>query len=1367
MGIIENMETKFLNSIPSANVKASPSVNSQNDGIFNSEENMKWANSKLAQKPFIVGKNSEDTDKRFSILLDRGTSIDISSGMFSSDGYLFKIGEQGSLSYDDDTVDYSISLDTDEINNFVFGLTGQGTSTAIESELNSFVFSEFAVDPEDMESVQENWKNAYDWNSYVGYIKLTYTGDFYNELSIVGNNLVRGKRHVPILEPTTSNVETPDAIKSYLITVHQQDENIPVDTDFAVIESDPSTISIYYAIRVKSKYVQNNGGSTFYVGNYFIYFTDIFSIFFSYDACPIQSRTYPNTESVFTDMTNNIPLQAYTMSDCIYNTIPKNFYDPDSLYRQRGTANPNKWQKYTKRMDLTDYQQAVLPVQSGHDPLADIMDKYTAAQLVGTFQYIETNFSDVYVENTLSYYCIKDIEDTDKITYTYNGVDIHVPVAFMTSDGRLCPDGFICGENNNRSESRIFAEGYLHYVKRKYMEKIEVPDPTEEDIKNVTIEQLIQSQSFLPAYTIIFKYISMYMQLCYSSLVDNVMYTDKTKFNGCGNQLLTVDPNLDNDESNTYLDYSITTITKEGTVISTGTKSDIVLTYHKDTSSDYDRCEERASSYDSYTLIDGTTSGSVDEYVYELHPNDTLDGKDIRLIDTDDPINYIRSCRLSEYQYYWIDEKEDYDKYAQRTLNITDPADYLRFYKFGYENNAFTLVQCTTQITSDILVSQDPETYVTGPTGRIDKVVLDDYLMPVHIKKYTSYICIDLGDGSIINYQPLKNCGVSMLSKYQYSESIKQETDSLINGLAFAWNQYQWRAEIPLTISLNYDYLDYLRGADLENPDEYKGISFSYKIPDDIVDTDLVVFNLVMSASPTNTNFDNESCSTFTNIIFEDGKVNREAYIHISKIFGDNGESLRSMLENKILAISDELVSRIQRLELTIYGPHGDDGLVSRVEQNESDIATLIPQVAENKENIQIINTNVTALGGRLTLAETDIADLKVKVERNKNDIDALFDIVAQLVILAGTCGANVQYEVVKTTEREDNPEDPTHSIITSEVNAYLHGSGETFDYGYQGAVYWLIGPPFSPLCAETRINSIIIDNGITKIGSSLFYNCSNISEIKTINMNNRVVSGFPSSVKKIGSSAFVNCGFTELTIPDTIGDDPSYWAYVEDPTLPEVLPPIGEGVFNSNNDLETVNYNGQMISDYMFGYCPSLETFNMGTSVKMFGLRMFEGNYHLTTINYAGTAIQWNNIIKGTTRDVDMWYQVWLTGELVDYGTKKTIVCSDYIIKLYAFPATLITYLNPDPYDPTQNADPNYIMVESKTDKPQPSSEYDGWICIVTGPSQGAGTSHEYGQWYVCSYDTDENIWTWGEAHAGSTSGPSGLLYTTQTPIS
>ena len=69
---------------------------------------------------------------------------------------------------------------------------------------------------------------------------------------------------------------------------------------------------------------------------------------------------------------------------------------------------------------------------------------------------------------------------------------IPVPVVFMTSDGRLCPDGFICGENNNRSESRIFAEGYLHYVKRKYMEEIGVPEPTEEDIKNVTIEQLIQ-----------------------------------------------------------------------------------------------------------------------------------------------------------------------------------------------------------------------------------------------------------------------------------------------------------------------------------------------------------------------------------------------------------------------------------------------------------------------------------------------------------------------------------------------------------------------------------------------------------------------------------------------------------------------------------------------------------------------------------------------------------------------------------------------------------------------------------------------------------------------------------------------------------
>ena len=1445
-GIIERLENSILDSVPSVNIKASPSANSQNDGLFNSEENLKWANKKLSQKPFIVGKDSEDVDKHLSIALDKGTSIELSSGMFSSDGYLFKIAKEGHLDYDEADVNYSIDLDTYGVNEFVLGLSNSGNQNAIKQNLNDFVYSEYQYDSVNNPQFAENWTNAYKQNKVVGYICINYSNDFLQEIQ-QGTGTINYKNTVIDTETEPAQpFENADEIREFIADSATLKFNQP----FAFVRADSFTV--YYPIKIKYKFVKNESGDTYYIGNYFISFTDIFSMFFSYDICPIKSRSYPNTESTLVDIDNNAPIAALqqspqpAFSNCILTTMPRNLYDFDSLY------NAATGRKILKD-DISGYSGVNTITVTG-DPLSDIFTKISAYDAVNAFSSSQAEFANVTVKNTLSYYCIKDSDIPEGRKLNYDGNK--VPVCFMTSDGRLCPDGLICADDDSVTVGNIFIEGYLHYIKRMYLtsNNTSQTQPTEEEIKAVTTEKLVAWADFVNYYPMLFKYISLYMQLGYSSLVDNVIYptgaTDsaKVKFNGCGTALKAQYSNLNEDTFGNIVqpDYSYSGVSKYGTTVSSLPCTRDML-YHKDIDSDNKRFLNRCDCEDNnVTLINGTITDSVMPYKYSDEPVTFDNLTDITLIGVEDPINYIRRCRLNTS--YSVRDDAAYQALTKRMFG-----DNLTFYKWFYGSSTYSPTASTVKISVS--------------SGVLDNVVLDDYLMPMKIvDKYVPKTSI-----TAYEYFPYFDDRFDTLltTKYQYSVNAHADTDSMINGFAFEWDQYQWRVEIPLTISLNYDGLDYLRGTDLIDVDIYKGIEFSYKLPTDITDKDLVVFNLVMSTDPTNSNFDKESCSVFANIMYEEGKTNREAYIHISKIYGDNGESLRSLLENKIMSISDELLARLERLELTIYGPNGNDGVEAQVEQNTTNISSLTNIVNGHTEDINILSYDVAVLKGRLRICENDIQALSRLSTRNRNDISDLFDIVADLVILSGVCGENVQYSVIKHTERaQDTVTDPydsnfpLHSTITTEVSAYLNGSGETFDYGRAGSnfnassnpiinvtgethtiladettfkldlpeesdstsapfviyqsviltvgadtykdvfddevnnrgtlykvvdgtvtsdtfgiityktgrissitpdssdrsVYvdyryyddentsvedahsWINGSPYSPLVGETRIKSLAISSDITKIGSALFYGCENLTTLKTLD-GNIISDGMPNSIVKLGNSAFYRCGFGILTIPESVGDDPDYWDYIDDPTLPEVTPPVGKWVFMLNKSLQVVVFKGHMIGDHMFALCPRLDSITIGTNLKSIGHCAFSYS-NLGEINYQGTAIQWDNIIKGTTYGTDMWYQGWLTGALVTYGSPRRIICSDYIYTMYAVPNSLCSYLD-------ENHDPSTEIavrqVNTPDNLPEPSSLVDPTDIYILIQRSSDYSVYKQGEWCMCKYDEDTSTYRWG----------------------
>lgn len=113
--------------------------------------------------------------------------------------------------------------------------------------------------------------------------------------------------------------------------------------------------------------------------------------------------------------------------------------------------------------------------------------------------------------------------------------------------------------------------------------------------------------------------------------------------------------------------------------------------------------------------------------------------------------------------------------------------------------------------------------------------------------------------------------------------------------------------------------------------------------------------------------------------------------------------------------------------------------------------------------------------------------------------------------LTTGKCGENVTYSFDEST-----------GVLT------ISGTGDMNQ--------WL--EDVSPWYGETRIKTLIIDEGVTSVGGGAFQNCSNLSNVQ-----------FPNSLTLINSDAFLNCtSLTSLTIPESVKDisDSAFYGCVD-----------------------------------------------------------------------------------------------------------------------------------------------------------------------------------------------------------------------------
>ncbi len=137
-----------------------------------------------------------------------------------------------------------------------------------------------------------------------------------------------------------------------------------------------------------------------------------------------------------------------------------------------------------------------------------------------------------------------------------------------------------------------------------------------------------------------------------------------------------------------------------------------------------------------------------------------------------------------------------------------------------------------------------------------------------------------------------------------------------------------------------------------------------------------------------------------------------------------------------------------------------------------------------------------------------------------------------------------------------------------------------------------------SPFYSNLDITTVVIEEGITRIGKYAFNNCENIVSVS-----------IPDGVTEIGDYAFNNCiSLTSPTIPSgitRIGDYAFYWCKgIKNIALPNSVTSLGSRAFYGCDALESVTLSDNItsINDYTFMLCTNLKNVTIPSKVTSIG---------------------------------------------------------------------------------------------------------------------------------------------------------------------
>ena len=275
-------------------------------------------------------------------------------------------------------------------------------------------------------------------------------------------------------------------------------------------------------------------------------------------------------------------------------------------------------------------------------------------------------------------------------------------------------------------------------------------------------------------------------------------------------------------------------------------------------------------------------------------------------------------------------------------------------------------------------------------------------------------------------------------------------------------------------------------------------------------------------------------------------------------------------------------------------------------------------KVTEMLVKMTQLKADMDALKAREDAQDSKIASLEEKIKAFTSD-----------VVAAGQCGEDVYY------------------IRYADGHVLLQGSGATYDYSDEST-------PKSVFYNMPEIKSVIVQEGITKLGNALFYRCQNMQTIS-----------LPSTLTELGYRIFAQGsgefqsygGLTELTLPagiQKLGGNALRQTDITEIIIPAKVSVIEDYLLSKCTKLKTVRAESSVLGSFMFVWCSALENLTISVNCKTFGSNMLSYCESLTAITYEGTKEQWNAITKPTN---------WMTSDAkVNYhnGYLQRINCID-----------------------------------------------------------------------------------------------------------
>lgn len=220
------------------------------------------------------------------------------------------------------------------------------------------------------------------------------------------------------------------------------------------------------------------------------------------------------------------------------------------------------------------------------------------------------------------------------------------------------------------------------------------------------------------------------------------------------------------------------------------------------------------------------------------------------------------------------------------------------------------------------------------------------------------------------------------------------------------------------------------------------------------------------------------------------------------------------------------------------------------------------------------------------------ISDLTGKVEMLQTKVDDLTGDIVE----TGEIGENIYY------------------VKYSNGRLLLRGTGATYDYDLGESPFW----------EDESIKSLVVSEGITAIGSSVFERCSNMTS-----------ASFPNTLESIGKRAFfmyTTGGLTSLNLPASvtkIGEKAFTNISASSLVLHETLSELGTYLFMDSNTLQNVRVECAEIPAFCFVNCSRLNQLILSANVNKIGAHMINYCPLLREIVYEGSLDDWAKVQK------------------------------------------------------------------------------------------------------------------------------------------